>query len=140
MIKKISFDRAVQWSLFLFGLVILFHFAVIVGILLFDYVPIDFLWVGRMETEEQLLVFEVISLLITILCFLVVLMRSGRISIPGWVGAARIVLWILFLLFVLNTVGNVVAKTNFEKSFALVTAMLATLCLRLALEPTARSH
>jgi len=58
MKKLISFRRAIQFSLILFGLLILFHLLIIVGIVLFDYVPIDFLWGGRMETREQLLGLE----------------------------------------------------------------------------------
>ena len=43
-------------------------------------------------------------------------------------------MWVLFLLFLLNTVGNIFAKTTFEQSFAILTAMAALLCLRLAVE------
>jgi hypothetical protein len=39
----------------------------------------------------------------------------------------KIILWTFFGLFVLNTVGNIFAKTNFEKLFALLTAFSATL-------------
>lgn len=36
-------------------------------------------------------------------------------------------LWVFFILFLLNTVGNLLAKTTFEKWFALVTLLLAGL-------------
>jgi hypothetical protein len=39
----------------------------------------------------------------------------------------KIILWIFFGLFVLNTVGNIFAKSNFEKFFAILTALFAML-------------
>jgi len=118
----------------LFALIALFHAGIIVGILFFDFVPLDFLWGGRMETKEELLIFEIISLVVAVFCILVVLIKSGKLHAPPLKKVSGAVLWILFGLFLLNTVGNVLAKTNFEKSFAIVTMALAFLCLRLALE------
>ena len=138
MRKLITFYQAARLSLILFGLIMLFHLAVIIGIVLLDYVPMDFLWGGRMESRGQLLGFEILSLLVTLLCFLAVLIRAERIPIPALMGVSRVILWILFFLFVVNTIGNLVAKTTFEKVFSLVTAVLSLLCLRLALEPTNR--
>lgn len=138
MKKFISFRRAIQFSLILFGLLILFHLLIIVGIVLFDYVPMDFLWGGRMETREQLLGFEIVSLSVMVLCFLIVLIRAERIKIPALMGVARISLWILSILFLVNTLGNILAKTSFEKFFSIITALLVILCLRLALETPTR--
>jgi hypothetical protein len=129
----IRFRHAVQLSLFLFGLFIVFHLTIIVGIVLFDFVPTDYLWGGRMETREQLLGFEIISLLIMVFCLFVVLIRSERIKWPALKGASKVALWIMFVLFTLNTIGNLLAQSTFEKFFAIITAILALLCLRLAM-------
>lgn len=136
MKKLISFKLAVQLSQVIFGLLILFHLAVIFGILVLDFVPIDFLWGGRMESKQQLLRFEIFSLVLITLCWFIVLVKSEQIRIPSLKGVAKIGIWILVFLFVLNTVGNLLAKTTFEISFAIFTALLSVLCLRLALEPT----
>ena len=136
MKKLISFKLAVQLSQVIFGLLILFHLAVIFGILVLDFVPIDFLWGGRMESKQQLLRFEIFSLILITLCWFIVLVKSEQIRIPSLKGVAKIGIWILVFLFVLNTVGNLLAKTTFEISFAILTALLSVLCLRLALEPT----
>jgi hypothetical protein len=103
---------------------------------LFDFAPIDFLWGGRMETKEQLLGFEIISFIVMVLCFFIVLVRTEGIRIPALTGVSRIALWILSILFLVNTIGNIFANTTFEKIFALFTVALAVLCLRLALEKT----
>ena len=138
MKKLISFKLAAQLSWALFGLLILFHLAVIIGILLFDYVPIDFLWGGRMESKAQLLNFEIFSLGVIALSFFIVLVRSERIQIPSLLGVAKVGTWVLFVLFLLNTLGNILAKRAFEKSFAIITALLSVLCLRLAIESTTK--
>lgn len=132
--KLISFNLAAKILMIFFGLFIVFHFVIIAGILFFDFAPVDFLWGGRMETKEQLLVFEFISLLVMIVCYLVVLVRSKRVFAPKLLGVSRIFLWILFVLFFFNTLGNLFAQTDFEKFFAILTAVSAVLCLRLAME------
>tara|TARA_R110001592_G_scaffold40582_8_gene133145 strand:- start:2934 stop:3350 length:417 start_codon:yes stop_codon:yes gene_type:complete len=134
MKKIISFETATKLSLVIFSLLALFHLAIIIGIVLFDYAPIEYLWGGRMETKNQLLGFEFISFFITLLSVIVVLIHTGRLNKPRFKKVAHIFIWVLSVIFVLNTVGNIVAETNFEKSFAVVTLMLAILCLRMALE------
>jgi hypothetical protein len=134
MEKIMSFKLATQISLFLFGLFILFHLSIIIGIVAFNFVPVDFLWGGRMETKEQLLGFEFISLIVMALCFLIVLIRSEKVKLQKLMRAAVIAIWILFILFFLNTIGNFFAKTTFERFLGIPTGILAILCLRLALE------
>jgi hypothetical protein len=134
MRKLISFKQAGQLSLFLFGVITLFHIAVLIGIFIFDYVPAEFLWGGRMETREQLIGFEIISVFISLLCVFAILIRTEWIRIPRLIKIIRVVLWLLFILFVLNTIGNILAKTTFEKIFALLTAIISFLVLRLAIE------
>jgi len=130
----ISFNAATQLSILLFALVILFHAAILVGIIFFDYAPIDFLWGGRMKTPEELLVFEILSLIVSSFCLVVVLIKSDRLRVPSLKRMSGFILWVLFILFLLNTVGNIFAKTSFEKLFSIVTIALAILCLRLAME------
>ncbi|WP_421889557.1 hypothetical protein [Marinoscillum sp.] len=133
MKKIISYQLACRLLQFIFGLFIIFHLSVIAGIILFDFVPIDYLWGGRLETREALLDFEFISLGVMVLCYLIVLIKTEKV-LPHLAGIANIFLWILTVLFLFNTVGNILAETTFEKFFGLVTAAIAILCLRLALE------
>jgi hypothetical protein len=42
---------------------------------------------------------------------------------------------IIFYLFVLNTIGNVLAESLIEKLFSVLTMILAVICCRLAIEP-----
>jgi hypothetical protein len=97
--------------------------------------PIKLLWGGKIKTIDELLKFEIISLVVSIFCLIIVLVRSQSL-ISIFIDFSRVTLWLLFFLFILNTIGNLIAESIFEKSFALVTLILSILCLRMALEPT----
>lgn len=135
MEKLISFQRATKLSRDIFILLALFHFLVIIGIVFFNYVPSDFLWGGQIQAKEEFLKFEIISMLIAVFCVFIVLIRSESIKIPALLVFSRVVLWLLFALFLFNTIGNILAKTTFEKLFVIVTLPISFLCLRMALEP-----
>ena len=130
----INFNQAILTSLFLIGLLILFHLSILIGVIIFDYAPIDFLWGGQIKTVEQLLKFEIVSLLISFVFFFLVLIKSKRLNLPKLIGVAHVAMWVLFVKFSLNTIGNLLAKTTFEKFFAIATGLLAFLLLRIALE------
>ncbi len=135
MKKLIGFRQAALASAILFGILILFHLSIIMGILFFNYAPVEYLWGGKMQTSDELLRFEWVSLGIILLCLNTVLIRFGWIHLPGLLKATRVVLWVLVVLFSLNTLGNMLAESVFEKFFAPVTLVLAVFCLRLAIEP-----
>ena len=82
MKRIINFNQAILASLFLIGLLILFHLSILIGVILFDYAPIDFLWGGQMKTVEQLINFEMASLLVSFLFFFLVLVKSNRLNQP----------------------------------------------------------
>lgn len=134
MKKIIDFNQAVLASLFIMGLLILFHLSILIGIIFFDFAPIDYLWGGQMKTIEQLLNFEIISFLISFVFFFLILIKSKRLNLPKLMGVAHAAMWVLFAIFSLNTIGNLIAKTTFEKFFAILTGLLAFLILRIALE------
>ncbi len=139
MKKIISFQRAVQMIYLLFGLFFIFHLLVITGIVFFDYVPIDFLWGGQMESKQQLLIFEFVSLVVLTLCFFVIWIKQKQQLkyFTKFTGVVNVFLWALLILFVLNTIGNIFAKTTFEKMMAIVTVLFAFFILRIALEKPA---
>lgn len=134
MRKIIVFKTAILASLFILGILAVFHIAILIGILLFDYVPLDFLWGGKIKTEAQLLNFEIVSLLTTVIFIFLLLIRSKWINLPKLMGVTRIALWMVFVLFLLNTIGNALAETTFERLFAIVSGVLALLFLRIVIE------
>lgn len=134
MRKIIGFKTAILASLFILGILALFHIAILIGILFFEYVTLDFLWGGKIKTEAQLLNFEIVSLLTSVIFFFLLLIRSKLLNIPKLLGISSIAMWVLFVFFSLNTIGNALAATTIEKMFAIVSGVLALLFLRIAIE------
>ena len=130
----IHFRTAATWAFRLFLMLAVFHLVVVVGILAFDHEPVDLLWGGRVE-PGQLLKFELFALIVNAACIGLVLLASGRIGSGTAERVGRWLMWPLMVLFILNTVGNLLAASWFERIMAAVTVLLALLCLRLAMGP-----
>jgi len=131
----VSFKRATQLSTMILSLLSLFHLIVILGIVFFDYAPNKFLWGGRMETIDELLKFEIISLVGSVFCVIIILIKFKSRKSSIFFYFSRVTLWLISILFMFNTAGNLMAESRFEKVFALLTVILSILCLRMALEP-----
>lgn len=114
----------------IFLLTILFHFAVILG-----FVPIDMIWGGRLKTQEELYVFESISLVLNALMLWVVASRMGYVKVVINLKVIRVILWLMVILFSLNTIGNLMAFNNLETYiFTPITFLMALFSLRLAIK------
>ncbi|WP_152269618.1 hypothetical protein [Agriterribacter humi] len=119
-----QFKTSINILLGLLVAVILFHIAVIA-----KAIPYKIAWGGRLENDQEMYVFEAISILINLFLGLVLLMKASYIKFRFKKKAIDVILWIFLALFVLNTVGNLFAKTNFEQSFAVLTFVFAVLIL-----------
>lgn len=130
MRKLIKFNTAANVGLILYGIFIGFHLLVIIGI-----IPMDIIWGGRINSRSELIKFELVSLLILILCTFITLLKVKYINISKLYKFANIGIWFLVVIFLLNTIGNLFAISLFEKlAFTPITALLAFFSLRLALE------
>jgi len=106
----------------LLTLVILFH-----GCIMAKIIPYGIAWGGRLENDTQMYIFESVSILINAFLITVLLLKANYIHhrfSDKWLHG---ILWVFQLLFILNTVGNILAKTNFEKFFAILTFAFAML-------------
>ena len=122
---KLPHQFAIKTMLGLLSMVILFHLLILIKL-----IPYNIAWGGRLQTDEQMYMFETISTLINLFLCFILLMKGSFINYYLKEKTLNIVLWIFLLLFVLNTVGNLFAQTNFEKLFALLTLVLAFLIWR----------
>lgn len=102
--------------------VIIFHICIMVKI-----IPYSITWGGRLTNDNEMYVFESISILINALLCWLLLMKGQLINYKISEKIVNVILWIFFGIFVLNTIGNIFAKTTFEKSFAFLTAISAIL-------------
>jgi hypothetical protein len=102
--------------------VILFHICIILKI-----IPYDIAWGGRLTNDAEMYVFETTSILINIFLSIILLMKDNIIKYKFSDKIIKIILWTFFVIFVLNTIGNIFAKTTFEKFFSILTGISAVL-------------
>ena len=121
-----KFKTSIPILLGLLVAVILFHIAIFV-----KAIPYSIAWGGRLQNDQEMYVFEAISILINLFLGFVLLMKVSYINFRFREKTTNIILWIFLVLFVLNTIGNLFAKTNFEKSFAVLTLVFAILIRRI---------
>ena len=119
---KYIFNNTIKIFLGLLFAVILFHIFIIIKI-----IPYNITWGGRLQNDNEMYVFESISILINVFLSWILLMKGNFSNYKFPIRAINIILWIFFAIFVLNTIGNLLAKTFFENFFAILTGLFAVL-------------
>ena len=102
--------------------VIVFHLCIIVKI-----IPYSIAWGGRLHNDNEMYVFEFVSIGVNLFLGFVLLMKSHYLKFYIKEKIVNFILWFFFGLFVLNTIGNLFAKTIFEKFFSILTLLSAIL-------------
>ena len=116
-------------SIILFSIII-FHLLVIAKI-----IPSNIVWGGNISDNKELVVMETVSIAINALLLFFVLAHLGMMKIKVNSTFLRVFFWIMFILFLLNTIGNLLAKQNLETYiFTPLTILLSLFSLRIALE------
>ncbi len=119
--------------LLLSALVTVFHVLILIRL-----IPFEITWGGNLKTVEEMYVFETLSILINLFFVFILLQKGEYMRYVMGRKTVNFILWIFFTLFVLNTIGNLFAETNFEKFFTLLTltsAILIWLIQRTAATP-----
>lgn len=119
---NLIYNNKIKIFLGLLFLIILFHISIIVKI-----IPYNIAWGGRLTNDKEMYVFETISIVINVFLSWILLMKGDFVKFKFSTRTIKIILWFFCVLFILNTVGNIFAKTNFEKYFALLTGLFAIL-------------
>ena len=108
-------------------LAILFTVIVFHGCIMLKLIPYNIAWGGNLTNDRDMYVFEISSILINLFLTFIVLLKGKYMKINFNDKFIYITLWIFFGIFILNTIGNIFAKTTFEKMFSLITLSLAVL-------------
>ena len=99
-----------------------FHLGIIAKL-----IPYDVAWGGRLKTDSEMYTFEIISVFVNLFLISVLLIKGSYLKFQVNKNAVNIVLWVFFFVFILNTIGNILANTTFEKLFSVLTLILAIL-------------
>ncbi len=128
MKKLISVKLAGRVLISFLSLLSIFHI-----LILFQVLPSDIVWGGKLESSSQLLMMELIALLITLLFLLIIILKISKGK--KYRGFINICVWIIFFYFCLNVIGNLASETMIEKAvLSTVALIMAFFALRLAIE------
>ena len=129
MRKSISVRLAANCILGLLSVAVIFHVLILIGA-----IPYEIVWGGRLKSSSQMYSFEITSLALNLLMLSVVSVHTGYIKTRIDRRIARFGLWAMFVLFLLNSIGNLLSVNEIEKLiFTPVTILLALFSLRLAM-------
>lgn len=130
MKRIISFKLAGNLSIAIMGLLMIFHIIMLSGLL-----PTDIIWGGRQTGAESMRQMELVSLAVTCFFIFIIMLKMNYLPFKIHKKVTTIVLWLMFVWFLLNIIGNLAAATVLEKSiFTPVSIVLMLLILRLAIE------
>lgn len=115
--------------LVIIALVIVFH-----GLVMTGSVPFEIVWGGRLKNISQMILFESVSLVLNLIMFVAVAIHSGVFKTKLRRKITTPVLWLMTILFLLNTLGNLFSSNPLEKIiFTPLTVALCLLSFRLAI-------
>ena len=124
----LSLHTAAKIVLSILSLVLMFHALVLTG-----FIPFDIVWGGRLKSIEDMLVFESVSIGLNLLMVFVIAGHVGFLPLFFNKSITRILIWLMTGLFLLNTIGNLMAIDPLEKFiFTPLTLVLTLLCYRIA--------
>jgi len=131
MKKIITAKAAGNLLLFIFALLFVFHLLVLGHV-----IPTDLIWGGRISSPEAILRLEIWAIALTVVCALIVALKLGYLKWIKNQKAITVGVWVLFIYFSLNTVGNLLSANPIERYvFGGISLLAALLALRLAVEP-----
>ena len=115
--------------------VTIFHLFIIIKV-----IPYEITWGGRLQNDSEMYVFETISLAINLFLGLILLIKGNYIKQVIPLRVVDLILWVFFILFGLNTIGNIFAETNFEKLFSILTIASSILIWIILRSKKQRTH
>ena len=130
MEKLLTQKQAIIISIILLVMVLIFHVLVLT-----ETIPYTIVWAGKIRSIEEMRRFEIISICVNFFMILIFLLRANYVQNRILTKILNGVIWLLVVIFSLNTVGNLFAKSKFELYFFTpLTFILAILCLRIVMD------
>ncbi len=130
MKRHISEKFAANALLIIFILVMLFHALVLIGV-----IPFDMVWGGRLKSKDEMIPFEITSIALNSVMLGIVMMQAGLVKVNVKPIVLKVAFWCMFVLFAINTVGNIFSNNELERLiFTPLTLLLAVFSLRLAIK------
>ncbi|MFM7430980.1 MAG: hypothetical protein ACKO1F_13905 [Flammeovirgaceae bacterium] len=113
---RLDTKKILKTLIVIYSIIIVFHSCILLKI-----IPYEITWGGRLQNDQEMYVFETASISINLFLIWILLMKGDFVTYKFSVKVIHIILWIFVVLFTLNTLGNIFAKTILEKAFTLLT-------------------
>ena len=124
---KIPYRFAIGAMVAILLLVLIFHVLILIQI-----IPYAIVWAGKLENVQEMVVFEMISIVVNLVLIFVILTQGNYLKIDFSQKVLNFTLWVFIVVFSLNTIGNLFSKTSFETIvFTPLTFISAILCYRI---------
>jgi len=113
----------------IYSLVFIFHILIVCKV-----IPYRIVWGGRLKTDTEMYRFESVSLAVNALFLTIVLIKANYINLQVDSAVLTVSFWIMAILFLVNSVGNLFSKSKWERIvFTPLTILLTVLSIVLAL-------
>jgi hypothetical protein len=121
MINK---KTALNLMIGLLSIVLIFHLCVLLEIISYEKV-----WAGKLDSLDEMRVFETISIIINVLLIIILFFKSKNIENDVSNKIVNVIIWVFVFLFALNTIGNLFAKSMIEQVLGTaITFISSVLC------------
>lgn len=126
----ISPKLAVNTATTILGLLALFHILILLGVL-----PNTFVWGAKTTNASEIAKLETVALIMSLLFLPFFLLKKYLMNKGSSQKLINIFMWIMFIWFTFNIVGNILSLSTIEKViFIPVSIILSLASLRLAIE------
>ena len=107
----------------IYSLTIVFHILVLIKV-----IPYKIVWGSKLKTDSDMFKLETVSVILNIFFLLIILSISNYIPFSINERVLTVLLWLMAVLFLFNTVVNMLSKNKLEKLiFTPVTIILTAL-------------
>jgi len=132
MSKKI----ALNIMFFILGIVLIFHFLIIT-----EQIPYDKVWAGKLNSVEEMRSFETFSILLNAFMLIILLIKYKQLEKEIRNKIIDVLIWAFSAFFVLNTIGNLFAKSRIELILGtLLTLTSSILCFVIVKEKKTKAQ
>lgn len=126
---------ATKGLLVILSLFVILHLFIMLGV-----VPYRMVWGGRLQNTSEMLFFEATSVIVNLMMLAAVGIHAGIMKVRINRAILKAAFWAMFVLFLLNTMGNLLSDNEMEKLvFTPLTLLLSLFSLCLALSKEVRS-
>jgi hypothetical protein len=131
MKKLIGVNLAGKMLIFFMILLAIFHVLILIKVL-----PSEIVWGGQLrESSKNMVTFEILALFLILIFTLIIAAKRDYFKVGKFEKLTNIGMWIIFVYFILNTVGNLTSAVFIEKYiFTPITLLMSLFAYILATE------